>query len=241
MPLEPKKMALGLALLQGLWGCNRLDPHLAFVAPDQSRWVAISQLAPDPDQDRLLPTQRLTLCSRWAWGGKVVLEGLETLCGTQVTWKDSEHLTLRLAPDRAWSLKVKDGESWGGVQIQVLLHEDQVKWDLWNTAHDRRLVVIQDCESEAWNVYLRRSGDATYNERMKDGWDDPALLGGFGWEQPALGLRWTSLREARIEVPGKRYNVTLRDQAGDVKVKWVFLKHAKAPPEHFQTLAPAKR
>lgn len=235
-PWTPSCALLFLALS----GCGVPDQHSAFVAPGGSRWVEVETVAPAPGSDELQPTQRLSLRSRWRPGSRVVLDGLESLCGTTVQWTDARHLYLRVSADRVGGLQVHDGDTWGGTTVQVLVHTDQVVFDRPSPDGQLRLVLIKNCESEDWNLYLRRAGEPPYNEAMQQGWDDPDLFGGLGYTQPPLSLTWTDRRNARLEVPGKRYGVTLKTELGGVHVDWVFKEHYKLPQPQFQQLAPLK-
>jgi hypothetical protein len=224
-----------------LAGCQAPVEHWSMVAPDGRHWVAIEAVPPAPGSDDLQPTVRLRLKSRWRPGGRLLLEGVASLCGTTVQWQDDGRLSLRVPADRAPGLRVADGAAWAGVAIQVQVHEDQVVMQSPSPDGRLRLVVIKDCESEDWNLYLRRSGEPNYNAAMRKGWDDPDLFGGLGYNQPPLGLAWTGPRSARIEVPGSPYGVTLKRALGGVKVTWFFKKRFKLPPAPVQTLAPLKR
>jgi len=199
----------------------------------------MDKVAPVEGSDELLSTLRLSLRTRCRPGGLVVLEGVETLCATQVLWQDNSTLSLRLPMDRAEHLKVRDGQSWGGVRVRVRLHEDQVKLKSWSPNRQYRLLVIESCETENWNLYLRRADEPDYNDAMTRGWDDPSVYGGLTASQPPLSLRWTGPRSAVITVPGKRYGVTLRGKVGEVAVRWRFRERAKAPQPKFKILAPS--
>jgi hypothetical protein len=218
--------------------CVVPEAHTAFLAPDQQHWVSIEKQAPVEGSDELLPTLRLRLRTRCQPGGLVVLEGVETLCATDVAWKGNATLFIRLPMDRASHLKVKDGQAWGGVKLQVLLHEDQVKMRSWSPDHQYRLVVIEACETEDWNLYLRRADEPDYNSDMQKGWDDPSVYGGFTSSQPPLSITWTGPRRAVISVPGKRFGVTLRGKVGEVSVRWRFRDRVAVPTPVFKTLAP---
>lgn len=222
-----------------LLSCAKPVANMSFVAPGGGHWVAIEQAPPDEAKDELLPTVRLRLMN--GWRSKLILEGAESLCGTTVQWQDDKNLMLRLPGDRAGCARAADGESWDGVALRVLAHEDLLKMEQWSADGLWRLIVLQTCETENWNLYLRRAGEPTYNEAMKTGWDDPQLFGGFEATQPPLALRWTGPRSAEIEVPGKSYGVTTRDKIGEVTVHWKFTPHAKVPEPAFQTLEPAKK
>jgi len=236
--MSPLRFAIPALAVLLLAGCAKPLPNMAFVSPDGFRWVAIESVPPAPDADEQVPTVRLVLRSRWWPRGLTLLDGVPTLCGTTVQWQDDATLFLRLPADRAFALKVRDQDAWSGVSVRVALHEDQVRLQSWSPDHERRLVVIQACESEAWNLYLRRKDEPNYNAAMRTGWDDPDLYGGFEANQPPLSLTWTGPRSAVIVVPGKRYGVTLREKVGDVAVRWVINERAKAPHEEFRTLKP---
>lgn len=227
-----------LAALGLLCSCNTPVQNMSFVSDDKRHWVAMDQLPPAPGGDELLPTLRLTLQDRWHSRGPVVLEGLETLCGTQVTWLDNANLQLRVPADRVFAIRVHEGDHWQGLTLHVQVHEDQVKLERVSADKQRRLLIIANCESGGWNLFLRRAGEPSFNEAMREGWNDPDLFGGFDENQPALALQWTGPRSAEIEVPGKRYGVTLRDRIGDVTLKWRFIKKFKLPDSHFSTLEP---
>ena len=220
-------------------GCAKPVPNMSFVSPGQSRWVAIEQVMPDPAKDELVPTVRLTLKDRFR--SLVLLEGAESLCGTDVIWNSDDALSLSVPGDRESCLKVKDGAQWHGVTLSVVAHEKLMKMEAWSADGLWRLVVLQTCETENWNLYLRRAGEPTYNEAMKTGWDDPDLFGGFEGTQPPVSLKWTGERTAEIQVPGKPYGVTTRDKIGEVTVHWKFLTHYKLPEPAFQTLEPIKK
>jgi len=208
------------------------------VAPDQQHWVTIEKRDPVQGSDELLPTLRLRLKERCKPGSLTVLEGVETLCATDVVWKDNATLLIRLPMDRASHLKVQDGQAWGGVSLQVRLHEDQVKMRSWSPDHSYQLVVIEACETEDWNLYLRRAGEPDYNPDMQRGWDDPSVYGGFSSSQPPLSITWAGPRQAVISVPGKRFGVTLRSKVGEVSVRWRFRARVTVPRPAFKTLAP---
>jgi hypothetical protein len=231
---------LAILCLALLAGCAAPVENMSFVSPGKGRWVAIEQAAPDASKDELLPSVRLRLASRWG-GGPVIFEGAESLCGSTVLWTDDANLLLRVPADRAPFLRVKDGDLWKGVTLHVALHEDMVKMEKWSKDGLWRLVVIQTCETENWNLYLRRAGEPTFNEAMKTGWDDPDLFGGFEATQPPIELKWTGLRSAEIQVPGKSYGVTTRRKIGEVTLSWKFLAHYKVPEGNFQKLEPIKR
>jgi len=218
--------------------CTVPEPHTAYVAPDQQHWVTIEKRAPVEGSDELLPTLRLRLKERCKPGSLTILEGVETLCGTDVVWKDNATLLVRLPMDRASHLKAQDGQSWGGVSLQVRLHEDQVKMRSWSPDRRYQLVVIEACETEDWNLYLRRSGEPDYNPDMQRGWDDPSVYGGFTSSQPPLSITWAGPRQAVISVPGKRYGVTLRSKVGEVSVRWRFRARVTVHRPPFKTLAP---
>jgi hypothetical protein len=138
-------------------------------------------------------------------------------------------------------LQMQDQQSWSGVTLRVTPHEDQVRLQSVSPDGQRRLVIIQACESEAWNLYLRQPGEPNYKPAMALGWDDPDLYGGFEYNQPPVSLQWTGPRAAVLVVAGKRYGVTLREKVGDVRVRWVFDRKATAPESGFRTLEPIQR
>lgn len=198
-------------------------------APSGSRWVRIEKLPPDPAHDQLLPTLRLSLGTSGSSDRLPLMEGVETLCGVDVVWQDEDHLLLRVSGAKASHLKAVS-QAWKGIDVQVQLHQDQVKKDVTSADGQRRLVVIATCESGEWNLYLRKNGAATYNDAMETGWDDPEVFGGFGPNQEPLDLRWTGPRSAEITLPGLPLGVTLRRQIDDVSVRWKFLPNYEPPP-----------
>ena len=104
---------------------------MSYVAPDQKHWVAMESVEPSPEKDELLPTLRLRLEGRFG-AGPLVLEGLETLCGTHLLWQDSSSLLIRIGADRAQALRVREGGLWKGVAIHVMVHEEQVTMERWS-------------------------------------------------------------------------------------------------------------
>jgi hypothetical protein len=241
--MKPKTRPFSLmfpACLLALAGCAQPLPNMSFVSADKSRWVDIEQVAPRAEKDELLPTIRLRLRERWHTGSLVLAEGLETLCGTNVAWQEDGSLLVRLPADRVEFLKIREGEGWSGIPLHVAAHEDQVKLSRESPDGALRLVVIETCETESWNLYLRRAGEPNFNAAMQAGWDDPDLVGGFEANQRPLSLGWTGPREAEIQVPGKRYGVTVRDRVGEVRVHWRFLPKASPPEAPFETLSPIK-
>jgi hypothetical protein len=138
------------------------------------------------------------------------------------------------------SVRFQDNESWGDLKLRLELHEDQVSYKRESPDHERWLVVVKTCETDDWNLYLRRTGDPTFNAKMQEGWDDPDLAGGFSEAQPVMALDWTGPRSAKVVVLGKRYQVTVREEVGDVKLKWVFDERSKAPKPNETTLKAIK-
>jgi hypothetical protein len=232
------KSLLAMILTGLLAGCNSPETNRSFVAPGGGHWVAMEELPPKADEDRLLPTLRLSLKSRFDSAGPLILEGVETLCGTHVQWMDPHNLRLSIGADRAGHVKITQGQRWGKITLHLTLHHQQLKFDLWSPDGERRLLVIASCESEAWNVYLRRPEEPIYNEAMQRGWDDPDLFGGFEASQQPLALKWTSSRSAEIRVAGRRHEVTVREQVGDVSLKWVFVRNFSRPETEFRSLEP---
>jgi hypothetical protein len=232
------KVPSGLLLMALIAGCQAPREHWSMVAPGGGHWVAVESVPPAPGSDDLEPTIRLRLMSRWRSQGPVLLEGVPSLCGTTVQWPDDGHLTLRVPADRADGLRFSDGDAWAGIRVAIQVHEDQVVLQRPSPDGRLRLVVIKGCESEDWNLYLRRDGDPNYLPAMRLGWDDPDLFGGLGPDQPVISLTWTGPRRARIVVPGKPYGVTLKHDLGGVHVDWAFNVHYHQPPAALQTLAP---
>jgi hypothetical protein len=222
-----------LSLVLGLYaltGCSSPAPEdRAWISPDATYWVHAVSVPPAPGSDDLLTTQELVVHQRWNPRTLVLVGGLESLCGTELKWLDATHLGLRLSLGDASKLQIKDGDQWGDLQFRVILHEDLVSHQVWSPDGQRCLVVIHTCMTDDWNLYLRRKGEPLYNAAMDTGWDDPDVLGGFGYTQPPIYLKWTGPRSAEIAVPGKSYQVTLRDHAGDVKVHWKFIASYKVP------------
>jgi hypothetical protein len=166
----------------------------------------------------------------------VLAEGLESLCGVDIVWVDAQTLGLRIPGARAEALRIHNADTWQGLTLRVDVHEDQVVRKEDSPDGQRRLIVVRTCESDDWNLYLRRQGEPTFNTAMQTGWDDPELAGGFSAEQPVLKLAWDGPRSATITVAGKNYNVTIRDHVGDVAVHWKFTPHYKPPSPQGATL-----
>jgi hypothetical protein len=227
-----------MGILVLLSACNAPRANMAFVSPNGKHWVSMEQVAPLPDGESLLPTWRLRLQDAWHSQGALLLDGVETLCATEISWKDDANLLLRVPADRVFAIKIHEGESWQGIKLHVQVHEDQVTMERWSADGQRRLIVIETCETQGWNLYLRRVGEPSYNEAMKTGWDDPDVFGGFEATQPPIALRWTGLRSAEIEVPGKAYGVTLRKRIADVSLRWKFISNFKVPEKKAKTLQP---
>jgi hypothetical protein len=229
LPISKVKTLAFAGLLSLLQGCHAPIPHASFVSGDTKHWVALQQKAPAQDSDELLPTIRLQLQDAWTDDGPVLLEGVQTLCGTDVIWKDDANLLLRVPEEHSSSILVHEGQVWKGVTLHVMVHDDQVKMERWSPDGKLRLVDIASCESGSWNIYLRRVGEPTYNNAMKTGWDDPDVFGGFDERQAPLSITWTGPREALVVLPGKRYGVTLREHIGGVTLHWRFLEKYKMP------------
>jgi hypothetical protein len=221
-------------------GCSKPLPNRSVSAEDGRHWVDLEQCAANEKNEELLPTQRLRLKNAWRPDSLVLVEGVETMCGTDTIWKSPKELVLRLPGDRAEYVKVKDGQTWDGVKVLVQLHDDLLVFNKPSSDGQRRLVVIQNCETESWNLYLRRAGEPTYNKAMKTGWDDPDVFGGFEFRQPALSLDWIGPRSAVVKVPGKLYGVTLREKIDDVTVKWVLQQRMPNRKDTFITIKPNK-
>lgn len=195
------------------------------------------EVAPQAGKDQLLPTRQLWLGGR-AWRPSLLLlEDVEDLCGVRAGWGDSTHLYLRAPAALGPKLRVKDGQAWGSVTVKVELHEDAVLLRQWSPDGERCLLAIGNCQQTQWNVYLRRKGEAAFNAAMDQGWDDPDVFGGFGWDQPPASLKWTGPRSATILVHGRNHGVTLRDRCGDVQLQWTFTrKDKKAGPQEGRPL-----
>lgn len=230
-----------LCTLALLAGCAKPAPEdSAFISPDGHAWVHAESVPADEAKDQLLPTTRLTLHERYSLTHRLLAEDLETLCGVHVIWLDPSTLGLRVPGARMGSVRFNDSERWGGILLRLQLHEDQVSYKRESPDHERWLIVVKTCETDDWNLYLRRTGEPTFNAKMQEGWDDPDLAGGFSEAQPVMALDWTGPRSAKVVVLGKRYQVTVREQVGDVKLKWVFDERSKAPKPNETTLQPLK-
>jgi hypothetical protein len=220
----PSLQALCLTVFAvGLVGCVP-EPNAAIVGPDKDFWAEVQSVPPRPGTDELVPTQRLVLKSRWRPGSKVLVQGVPDFCGTDVRWLDSRLLGIRLSEDRASALTVADGFTWNGVTVKVGLHEDLVWMRRESPDGAFRLLVIANCETDDWNLYLRHAGEPVFTDAMKTGWDDPELFGGLSGVQAPLALEWIGARRARITVPQKLYHVTLRPEIDGVQVDWVYRK-----------------
>jgi len=249
-PLPPKSQysvpmirpALVLLILASLLSAcaSPVPDDRAWLSPDHSSWIHMETVPVPPGSDALLPTRRLILHQRWSPTGQVLIEGLDDLCGTDVQWQDDQDLSLHLSLGDAAKLRVKDGDDWHGITLHVALTLDRVPVQSWSPDGARLLVIINKCDTGDWNLYLRRRGDPLFNAAMEDGWDDPDVFGGFGDSQKPIALKWTGPRNAEIDIPGKRYQVTLRDRIGDVSVKWRF-KPAYHVPEGPTAQAPRLR
>lgn len=240
--MRPKPLpVLSLMVCFALGACSHPGPQdQAFLSPDGSAWVHMETVPVDANKDQLLPTTRLVLQQRWNWGAQLLLEDIESLCGVQVLWVDAQTLGLRVPGARGKHLRIKDGETWHGILLRTQLHEAQVKPQALSPDGQRRLIVVSTCETDDWNLYLRRAGEPTFNAAMETGWDDPDLFGGFSGEQAPVSLRWTGPRSGEISVIGKNPRVTVRKQVGDVTVKWKFLESAIPPKPAMTTLEPIK-
>jgi hypothetical protein len=157
------------------------------------------------------------------------MDGAKSLCGTSIQWLDDTHLFLRVSEERQAGLHVRDGDTWGDVQLRLQLHQDQILWRRESPDHSLSLLVIAECESGHWNLYLRRKGEPDYTAAMAQGWDDPELFGGFIEAQPVLDLEWTGPREACVEVALSPFGMTLRKKVGGVRMDWEFKKDYKHP------------
>jgi hypothetical protein len=228
-----------LCLLLFLGACS-LPPDHALQSPDGSAWVRMDTVPADPAQDRWVATQRVTLQRRWSRDSLLLLDGVENLCGSDLRWLDAHTLGLRLPVAAQPHWKAGQRQDWDGIGLRLLWHEDQVLFQRNSADLQRRLVVLSACDTQDWNLYLRRPGEPLYNDAMQTGWDDPDVFGGFGPEQAPLSLEWTGPRSAVIVVPGKQYRVTLRNKVGDVAVQWKFDKKYKPPDPVTRKLAPIK-
>lgn len=212
------------------------DAHSAFIAPGRGAWVDVETVQPRPGTDQLLPTLRLRLETSESGGSLVVLDGVLTLCGTDVVWTDAGHLTLRLPEAHLHNLRVHDGQVWKGIEIQVLIHEDQIGLESVSPDRRFRLVVLKECESENWNLYLRTVGEPLYNQAVGTGWNDPDLFGGGTWVSPAVDLEWTGPRSACIEVANLSLVGTRRTKLMGISLEWVNDDHYRPPPLDFHDL-----
>ncbi len=234
-PLATFLVALGVLTA----ACSKpLPEDQAFLSPDGQAWVHAESVAPDAEKDELLPSTRLVLKQKFGWGSPILVESLETLCGVHVQWIDAQTLGLRVPGPRAAGVRFKDGDQRNGLTLRLDVHEDQARHQAWSPDGLYRLVVVRTCETDDWNLYLRAQGEPTFNAAMQNGWDDPSLFGGFSELQPIVNLHWTGPRQARIEVVGKRYDVTVREKIGEVSLQWVFEKKLPAAPERAKVLAP---
>jgi hypothetical protein len=203
---------------------------LGYASPDGGAWIREEQVAPDPGTDQLLPTVRLRLFERGVPGSLDLLDGLPDLCGVDIRWVDHLHVALDLSEEWGPRLRAYDGEPWGDVTLGVQLDRRLVKMEQDSPDGSRRLLVIAQCESGQWNLYVRTRNEPDYMPAK--GWDDPQLFGGFSEQQPLEAIEWTGARSACVVVAFQRYDVTLRSQAGGVHVDWVFdpgYKRALAP------------
>lgn len=205
--------------------------------------MALETVEPAPGSDELMPTKRLRLAEDGRTDSLVLLEGASSLCDSTVQWTDDGHLFLRLPEADLPGLHATDGMSWGGVELRLQVHSDQVSRRP-SPDGSLDLVVIQQCESQNWNLYLRRAGQPDYQRSMRLGWGDPSLFGGFTWLQPCLDVEWIGPRSACVEVAYRRNGVTLRHEVGGVHVEWVFRAGYQRPPLREQDLgnlvSPAK-
>jgi len=211
---------LALALL--LCGCQAPPPRSGLVAPDGEGRVSVESVPPAPGSDELLPTVRLRLQHSSVPGSLVLMDGARSLCDTDIRWTDAAHLYLRVPEERLPGLHVRDGDTWGAVSIRLDVHQDQVLFRRESPDGSLSLLVIAQCESGHWNLYLRHRGDPDYKAAMAEGWGDPELFGGFMEEQPALALEWMGPRQACIEVALNAYGMTLKPEVAGVKVDWIF-------------------
>ena len=238
----PRPSRLVLCCLAALLGAPlaAAPPASAYVAPGGLRWVALETVPPKPGSDELLPTQRLRLAEEGHPGGLVLLEGVRSMCDTTVRWDDDGHLFLRVPEQDGPGLRVRDGRRWGGVLIRLQVHDDQVLVRRPSPDGTRSLLVIEQCESQDWNLYLRRAGEPDYGPAMRLGWGDPQLVGGFPWLQPCLDVEWTGPRSACVVVAYRRNGVTLRRQVAGVRVDWIFQGNYRRPPQREQSLGTLK-
>jgi hypothetical protein len=179
-------------------------------------------------------TQTLNLVDRTRNARLLLLEGVHTLCSVYTAWTDDRHLDLNLPEGAAQGCHVQDREIWHGVTIRVRFHRQLVSADVPSPDGKYRIVILKQCETEAWGVYLRKKGEPDYTADTGKGWGDPTFFGGFPVYQPWIKVVWSDPKSATIQVAYRSNGTTLKSDIGDVHLDWSFDTHYSAHSAKFE-------
>lgn len=205
---------LVFAAFCSLLSCSRPKSN-AFreYSPDGTSYVEVEHLG-SPVSERI-----------WvgSHGERLLLaEGLPSMCGVSLNWLNKRSLSLRLPEPMRRHLRSTQ-TIWEGISLALEFHEDGVTQSLPSSDRALRVIVVKDCETLAWDLYLRKASEPNFDDRMLKGWGDESLIGGFDARRRLKSIRWTGKRRLQVEVLGYRSGLTIREELSCVRVSWKFL------------------